>query len=272
MLRISIYDDIILYKELVEKGCERMKIIGSDYDGTLNHGGIDDRKKAAIDKWRSEGNLFALISGRSTNDVIKIYEEKIFGCDYLIADNGAVILKPDGTVISDIRCDGSVAIPLLEHLFSVGCPWGHINNATSCRIYAKADDCVDEEDFTLDNAPSIPYFNQISTFLPDEETAAKVTASIKEKFDGILNPLQNGVCIDIVRADMNKARGLYILMDIVGAKYEDIIAVGDNINDRDMIAEFRSYAMENGVDEIKKLADFTTESITDLIEKELAEE
>ena len=25
-----------------------MKIIGSDYDGTLNHGGIDEKKKDAI--------------------------------------------------------------------------------------------------------------------------------------------------------------------------------------------------------------------------------
>lgn len=60
-------------------------------------------------------------------------------------------------------------------------------------------------------------------------------------------------------------------MDIVGAKYEDIIAVGDNINDRDMIAEFRSYAMETGVDEIKNLADFIVPEVTDLIEKELKE-
>ena len=29
-----------------------MKIIATDYDGTLNHGGIDDRKRNAIKKWR----------------------------------------------------------------------------------------------------------------------------------------------------------------------------------------------------------------------------
>ena len=52
-------------------------------------------------------------------------------------------------------------------------------------------------------------------------------------------------------------------------KYEDVIAVGDNINDRDMLAEFRSYAMKNGVDFIKELADDTVSSVTELIEKEL---
>lgn len=40
-----------------------MKIIGSDYDGTLNHNGIGKKKKKALQKWRDKGNVFALISG-----------------------------------------------------------------------------------------------------------------------------------------------------------------------------------------------------------------
>ncbi len=246
-----------------------MRIIGSDYDGTLNHNGIDDKKKKALERWRKEGNIFALISGRGPKNVLEIYNEKQFPCDYLIADNGAVIMKTDGTVISDIRCDSSLAVPLLKLLFEKGCPWGHIQADFSCRVYADSEECREEHEYTLQNMPEIPYFNQINTLLPDFETAAEVTACIREHFGDKLNPLQNGVCIDIVRADMNKAKGLYILMDYLGAKYDDIIAVGDNINDSDMIKEFRSYAMENGVDVIKELADHVTPGITELIEKEL---
>lgn len=249
-----------------------MRIIGSDYDGTLNHNGIDDKKKKALESWRSRGNVFALISGRGTESVMEIYKEKQFPCDYLIADNGAVIMKTDGTVISDIRCDGSLTVPLLKLLFENGCPWGHIQTSSPCRIYADAKDCEDADEYTLENMPEITYFNQISTLLPDLETAAEVTACIRAHFGDKLNPLQNGVCIDIVRADMNKAKGLYILMEHLGAEYDDIIAVGDNINDSDMIREFRSYAMENGVDSIKELADFITPGITELIEKELADQ
>ncbi len=246
-----------------------MKIIGSDYDGTLNHGGIDEVKKNAIEKWRSAGNIFALISGRGQKNILNLYQEKQFGCDYLVANNGAVILKPDGEIVCDTRCDGKIVIPLLELLFECGCPWGNVDADFSCRIYADEADCAEEGDYILDNMPSISYFNQISTMLPDFETAEKVTALIAEKFGDELNPLQNGICIDIVRKDMNKAKGLYLLMDILGAEYEDIIAVGDNVNDKDMIKEFRSYAMANGVDSIKELADYITESVTELIEKEL---
>lgn len=246
-----------------------MKIIGSDYDGTLNHGGIDETKKNAIEKWRSKGNIFALVSGRGSDDVLKIYREKQFDCDYLIANNGALILRTDGSVISDVRCSGSLLKPLLKALFENGCPWGVIQTDYLCKVYAaeKTGDYVPE--YTFGDMPDISCFNQVSTILPDYETAEKVTENIRRLFGDYLNPLQNGVCIDIVSAEINKAKGLYILADILGAEYDDIIAVGDNINDADMIKEFRSYAMENGVDSIKELADFITPGVTELIEKEL---
>ena len=246
-----------------------MKIIASDYDGTLNHGGIDDAKKDAIKRWRDAGNVFALISGRGPESVLELYQEKQFGCDYLVADNGAVILDTEGNRVCDTRCDGSIAVPLLKLLFELGCPWGFVQTDFPCRVFADANDCTEEGEYTLENMPEIPYFNQINTALPDYATAERVTERVREAFGDKLNPLQNGDCIDIVRFDMDKAKGIYKLIDILGAEYDDVIAVGDNINDRAMIEEFRSYAMANGVELIKNLADATVESVTELIEKEL---
>ncbi len=245
-----------------------MKIIGSDYDGTLNHNGIDDKKLNAIEKWRKAGNIFALISGRGSQDVLQIYEEQQFGCDYLIADNGAVIMKNDGIVVSDVRCDKDLIKPLLNLLFESGCVFGSVHAETAFIVCNEESVCRDGE-YTQQNMPEVAYFTQISTMLDDFESAKEVTEIIRKIFGDKLNPLQNGRCIDIVRADMNKAKGLYLLMDIVGAEYDDVIAVGDNINDEDMIREFKSYAMENGVDSVKKLADYVTPGITELIEKEM---
>ena len=246
-----------------------MRIIGSDYDGTLNHNGIGEAKIAAIEKWRKAGNVFAVVSGRSVGDMMRFYEEKKFGCDYFIANNGAVIMKPDGTVIADNRCDGDIAAPLLELMFESGCSCGFVITEFPCSVYASECEEMEEGGYLFKDMPEIPYFNQISTILPDFEAAERVTACIRERFGDKLNPLQNGVCIDIVRKDVNKANGLYLLAEHLGVGRDDIIAVGDNINDRDMIAEFRSYAMANGVDSIKALADYVTEGITELIEKEL---
>lgn len=247
-----------------------MKIIASDYDGTLNHGGIDDVKRDAIKRWRKAGNLFGLVSGRGAPDLVELRRKNNFECDFLLASNGAVILSPEGEILAEDRCDGKLAMPLLEFIMSLGCYWASIHTNFRCIIDERDDERLDDE-FTLKTVPGIPYFNQISTILPDENEAARVTDAIKNKFGEHLNPLQNGRCIDIVSAEMNKAQGLYNLLKIVGAGYDDMITVGDNINDTHMIAEFRSYAMENAVRSIKDIADYITPGVTELIEKELEE-
>lgn len=245
-----------------------MKIIASDYDGTLNHGGIDETKRNAIKRWRKAGNLFGLVSGRGANNLLEIPKMNDFECDFLLACNGAVILETDGTVLAESRCSGALAKPLLEFIFELGCRWANVQTEFKCVIDQNDDERLEDE-FTLEAVPEIPYFNQISTILPDNDTAEKVTKAIKDKFGEHLNPLQNGRSIDIVSADMNKAKGLYNFLEIVGADDDDLITVGDNINDTHMIAEFRSYAMENAVQSIKDIADCEIPGITELIEKEM---
>lgn len=245
-----------------------MKIIASDYDGTLNHGGINETKRNAIKRWRKAGNLFGLVSGRGAADLLEIPKRNNFECDFLLACNGAVILKPDGTVLAESRCNGALAKPLLNFILSLGCQWATVQTAFKCVIDENDEERLEDE-FTFETAPDIPYFNQINTMLPDSEAAERVTAAVREKFGAQLNPLQNGRCIDIVSADMNKAKGLYKFLELVGAEYDDLVTVGDNINDTHMIAEFRSYAMENAVQSIKDIADCEIAGITELIEKEM---
>ncbi len=245
-----------------------MKIIASDYDGTLNHGGIDDKKRDAIKKWRNKGNKFGIVSGRMADDLLKIYKKDELELDFLLACNGAVILTTDGKVLKEDCIDGVVIKPLLDFIFSYDTTWAVIQSGKSYII-----DEDDEErlpgEFTRETLPELEYFSQVSTIFENDKKAEQVTNAIKEKFEECLNPLQNGRCIDIVSATMNKARGLYDYLEIVGGKYEDLITVGDNINDTHMIKEFRSYAMANGVQSIKDIADFETEGITELIEKEI---
>ena len=245
-----------------------MKIIATDYDGTLNHGGIDDKKRNAIKEWRKAGNLFGIVSGRGPLNLVELRKESNIDCDFLLAANGAVVMDGNGKRLAESRCDGALAKPLLEFLISKGCYWADIHTEFKYSVEER-DDRRSDDEFTLETLPEIPYFNQINTSLPSFEEAARVTDEIRKNFGDYLNPLQNGTCIDIVSADMNKAQGLYNLLEIVGAEYDDMITVGDNINDTHMIAEFRSYAMENAVQSIKDIADYITPDVTDIIEKEL---
>lgn len=246
-----------------------MKIIASDYDGTLNHGGIDDAKRAAVAEWQQKGNLFVVVTGRDKFFCPAMKEDSGINMDYYLACNGALILDRAFNTIEETRIGKAVIVPLLEYLFTLNCDWGHICAEESTRIYNP--DCADapENAHTLADAEKIEFCNQISTALPTFDEAARVTAAIKEKFGDVLNPLQNGTCIDIVPVGMDKAQGIYRLLKICGAQYEDVITVGDNVNDIAMLREFYSYAMENGVDAVKQIADRTTPSVTQLIYNEL---
>lgn len=243
-----------------------MKIICSDYDGTLNHGGITEKKLDAIRKWKEKGNLFCVVSGRQKEFFDEIRKNDL-PIDYLLACNGAVIVDKDYNIVSDVRCDGAVAVPLIEFLFSSGGFFAAVCNDR--HISVDNFSFPDAKGMQLNELGEVPYFNQISTALPDFEAAAEVTEKIAEKFGDCVNPLQNGTCIDIVPKGMDKAQGIYRLLEITGCRYEDVIAVGDNINDEAMIKEFYSYAMKNGIERIKTLADEITVSIEELIEKEL---
>ena len=245
-----------------------MKIIASDYDGTFNHNGIDDNKREAVSKWRKAGNLFGIISGRGYPSLKDIVDRKPFEYDFLICNNGAVIFDDKEQMIFENRCDGSYAKPLITDMFEWGCPTANIDKDVPVMV-KPGDDEVEEGEYTLKTLPEITYFNQISTYLDSTDEATKVVKKIESKYSDILTPLQNGNCIDIVPQGVNKAQGIYSLLKIVGAEYDDVIAVGDNINDTHMIAEFRSYAMENAVDSIKDLADYIVSDITEIFEKEL---
>lgn len=245
-----------------------MKIIASDYDGTLNHGGIDDKKRNAIKEWREKGNKFGIVSGRVVDDLLKIYKKDELDLDFLLACNGAIILTTDGKILKEDRIDGDILKQLLDFLFSLGADRTTIQSDRSYIIDENDNDRLPDE-FTRKTLPNLKYFIQVSTILEDDEEAEEVTNAVREKFGDKLNPLQNGRCIDIVSSRINKAKGLYDYLELVGGKYEDMITVGDNINDTHMIKEFRSYAMANGVQSIKDIADYEIESVTELIEREI---
>ena len=252
-----------------------MKIIGSDYDGTLNRGGINETKLAAIKKWRGAGNKFGIVSGRGWNFRTYLQESvPRLKVDFFAACNGGYIMDESGAVIYEARCNAVSLSEFVADLFDFGCKFAHVNYEQYICVVANKGDIpsyVSEDDACLLNkCPRVDYFNQISVVLPSVEESSAVVEKINNKYSKWLNPLQNGMCIDIVPVGVNKAQGMYRVMEFFGCSHEDVITVGDNINDVDMIREFHSYAMENGVEEIKRISDGVVSDVTELIEKELS--
>ena len=245
-----------------------MKLLGSDFDGTLNHHGIDEEKLQAIRDWRAAGNKFGVVSGRGPGFEKELAEKLGDQFDFLISCNGGIIALPDGTPLHAVRCEtldieefcrdlyewGGTLVYFLDHrYFTIGCH----------------EDIPEKYDYLLTELPPITYFYKLCMDLKSPEKAREVADKIRAKYGDQVYAMQNWGMIDIAPAGVNKASGLRWLAAHYGIAEEDIIAVGDYDNDADMIREFRSYAMENGCDYIKELADFTTPSVTDLIRREM---
>lgn len=245
-----------------------MKLIASDYDGTFtNRGGVDDERRRAVADWQAAGNKFGIVSGRSIDFLPPSLEEDGVRCDYFIANNGAVITDGDGNLLIETRCDGKVAYELIPVLLELGCPYADVITDHPCTVYPD-ETPLKEGRFHLATA-KIDYFHQISTVLPSFDEAARVTKAIAERFGEWVNPLQNGRCIDIVPAGMDKAAGIRALLKLWAIDEADVIAVGDNVNDAAMIEAFPSYAVENAVESIKEAAGRVVPTVTELIRLEL---
>ena len=162
---------------------------------------------------------------------------KIIGNDYDGALNwgsiGAVIMNTAGEIVHADHCDMEMLVPLIEYLYEPGCDVGLVHSVDYFDVFPDRERCRGDRAYTPDT-------------------------------------MQNGWNVDIVRADVNKAKGLYRPMELVGTEYDDMITVGDNVNSYGMIKEFRSYAMESGAAEIRELDTFVTPGMAELIDRELA--
>lgn len=74
-----------------------MKLLATDYDGTLLFGDtLLQEDLDAIHKWREDGNLFAIVTGRSHESMMKQIAQYGLQLDYLVTNNGGMIFDKEG--------------------------------------------------------------------------------------------------------------------------------------------------------------------------------
>ena len=239
-----------------------MKIIGSDYDGTFTCGGVSEEKLQAVKSWQAAGHKFGIVSGRGGSFLTELQEKyPALSLDFFASCNGGYVLDVDGNEIYGVKCREVALSTLVPHLFELGCGWVYLHSDVSVTVKADNPDWQKE-------IPEWDYFYQAAVWLPDEEMVDRLAKVIEETYAPFLTPLTNGRSLDIVPKGVNKAEGLRRVAEHFGCTEEDVIAVGDNTNDIDMIAAFRSYAMASGKAEVIALADETVVDIAEIFEKE----
>ena len=248
-----------------------MYILASDYDGTLSRGGISARDRAAVAEFRAAGNLFGIVTGRDYW-MYETVREARFDLDFILAMNGAMLISPNGGILRCERQKNDGCVPwIVRH---VGEKYGYQVDSVLLRdrIMFHTDVPEGNERFApLSLADKVEEFSQMNTRCATEELARRCVAEINEAWGRSVNALQNGVCIDIPPAGIDKGEGVARYAASVGVPPENVYCAGDNMNDYAMISRFHGFVVENAVPELKAAAEGVFPDIAAMIAEIMSE-
>lgn len=262
------------------------KLIFIDIDGTLfDHAkdAIPESAKNAILSAKSKGHKIFLSTGRPYADIDQ--EILNFPLDGMIVSCGAVVYVdnkpiycktyPQKELISLIQfmldnnigfsLDGTHKNYLTEEAFNCLSSLMFKNNEDSELSHAMMakNNCFPFEDMKEEDLKEVV---KISIFTKNKESCEKLFQKIPESLTGFMYKnkhlnLYNG---EISIKGITKATGLKKITTYLNKNIKDTIAIGDSLNDLDILQEAGlSICMGNGADECKEIANFTTKHISD---------
>lgn len=263
------------------------KILASDYDGTLNRGGISGQTVEMIRKWQSQGNLFGIVTGRDFVRSFPVFtKENAFPFDFIICHNGTVGVDAKGNVLFADSADGkmkwgktTLAQELVRRCLELtGNPCGISFETTRLDFHPnslkglEAESGDGTEYSPLSALAGVGVFNLANAFCGTDEQAAAVTETLKSEFGEALNPLQNGWCIDISPVGVDKCTGIRRYAELMGVAHEDIWTAGDNYNDISMLKAYHGCAMEGSPKPVVEAGEYVCDGIAEAIKLVLEQE
>ncbi len=224
-----------------------MKLLASDFDGTfyINEEGIKENVKW-LDKF-IKNNLFVIATGRTYYDIKKEIDKYGIKCSYLIINHGASILEND-EIIFNSSINNNVKNKLISDLM--------IKKSKRLVCASKKESRVD---ITCDDLTKIyiSYKNKIFSKM--------VTLILFAKYNKYLNIISYKDTIEIVAKNVNKKEAINFIKDRENLKKENILTIGDNLNDIEMVKEFNGFTVENSIKSIKKAAIKEYKTVKDLM-------
>ena len=253
----------------------KYKLLVLDVDGTLlnNEKEISKRTLAALLKVQHMGIRIVLASGRPTSGIMpfaKALELGNFG-GYILSYNGCQVIKADtGEVMFERRINPE-QIPYLEKKSR--------KNGFSIFTYHddhiltdNADDLHIRKEAWLNHLKIMeePEFSIAIDFAPckcvlvsdDYEALRGLENHWKRRLAGVLDVFPSEpYFLEVVPCGVDKANTLALLMDQLGVKREEVIAIGDGVADVTMLQlAGKSVAMGHAPDSVKICADYVTAS------------
>lgn len=240
-----------------------MYILATDYDGTLNRGGVSETDREAIRRFRQAGNRFGVVTGRDCYMYDTLTHDEI-EFDFVIVMNGAVILDTNGEIVMAEHGNSSCVREITEIIGGYDNFLSYVCERTRHTFHNAYPDGNDRYR-PLSETADLPPFTMLNTWVKSDELAARAVAEINERFGEYVNALQNGNCIDIPPRGIDKGVGVARYADSVGVPHDNVWCAGDNMNDLAMLTRFHGCAVANARPEVKSAAEIVCDGIAELI-------
>lgn len=249
-----------------------IKLIAIDMDETLlnNDWMISQRNVQAIRQAAAQGVKVTLATGRMAASCRKFAEE--LGLEVpIITYHGALVEEAvSREVLYRKVIPISLAAPIVRELLDRKVHTQvyikdrvFVNNANEYSEYYKrmSGINVEETDLTRLMEEEKEGFEKI-LLIGEERKIAELNTELKARFDESLHfTSSRPIYLDMLNKSVNKGLAIKALADQLGIEREEIMAIGDSLNDREMIQYAGiGVAMGNAREEIKKIADYITES------------
>ncbi len=257
----------------------KFRLAAADMDGTLlNHERkITKRTKEAIKQAIRQGVYFVPATGRAVN-ALPPELKSIEGVRYGIFSNGGTVydLEEEKAIYTN-HFDPKRALELIDQLrqfdlmisvsqggqsYGERVPMEHLDyfelDENTREIVKGSRKIVENiEDYIKENQRTI---EKMTLIFRTMEERANVWSWLSQ-FTDIQYSSSLPKNIEISKKGCNKGSGLVHLAEILGISKEEIIVFGDADNDKEMFQQAGySVAMENGLEAMKKMADYVTVS------------
>ncbi len=236
-----------------------MKIIASDFDGTINYNGkISEEDKEAIKKFREAGNKFGIVTGRDVDLAQWIKQENGFEFDYIICCTGAVIKDGEGEIIYIKKGKvESFFYDIIEKARELGASFFAVGDVL-LKCY------IDMKGKIPTQLDSLKEFTHANCSFPSCEIAEEFVDYVLKNYSDKISVHRNGWSVDMPPVNTSKVTGIYEYAKM----FQDakVYAVGDNVNDLPMIKEFSGFAVSNAVDIVRENAKHQCNRVCDMIE------
>lgn len=245
----------------------KYKIFISDFDGTLvrDDGTVSEKNKAAICRYREQGGVFAVCTGRMTPAILPRVRE--LGLNGLVASfQGAVITEIESG--KTLRCSvfqDELAYRVVRMLEERGY---HTHVYTAEKMYCNvADEALAMYERVCGvKAEIVPCLHEFARnhSLKIVKAVVFVEKERRVETEETLATLFGADCyvtssahylVEVMPAGRNKGEALAFLSDYYGVDSQEIAAIGDMNNDIPLVAAAGGkFAVENAEEGLKRIA------------------